>query len=127
MTQSERRPKGDGPHVMAGSLIFETGQIDALINFGWLGVAVALYTSLGATVIGHGGIFILLQRYPVNFMVPFMIAPPVLGIFFGIVLNDEPITWKIAIGGLMTLLGVGIIQIREALLVKEAKPAEAGV
>ena len=58
---------------------------------------------------------------------PFMIAPPILGVFFGIVLNDEEITWKIAIGGLMTLVGVGIIQIREARMVPETKPTEAGV
>jgi drug/metabolite transporter (DMT)-like permease len=51
----------------------------------------------------------------------------VLGVFFGIVINDEPITTEIAIGGLMTLVGVGIIQVREAMKVKESKPSEAGL
>jgi len=115
------------PFLAAGSMIFETGQVDAVADFGWLGVAVVLYTAVGATIVGHGGMFILLQRYPVNFLLPFMMAPPVLGVLFGIWLNDEPITWKIAIGGAMTLVGVGIIQVREAMKVKESKPAEAGV
>ena len=115
------------PFLAAGTLLFESNQIESVINFGWLGIAVAIYASLGATVIGHGSMFVLLQRYPVTYLMPFMIAPPVLGVFFGIVLNDEEITWKIAIGGLMTLVGVGIIQIREARMVAETKPTEAGV
>jgi O-acetylserine/cysteine efflux transporter len=115
------------PFLAAGTLLFESNQIESVINFGWLGIAVAIYASLGATVIGHGSMFVLLQRYPVTYLMPFMIAPPILGVFFGIVLNDEEITWKIAIGGLMTLVGVGIIQIREARMVPETKPTEAGV
>ena len=50
-----------------------------------------------------------------------------LGVIFGILVNNDPITWKIALGSLMTLVGVGIIQIRESLMVKEAQPSEAGV
>ena len=115
------------PSLLAASWIFETGQIDAVMNFGWLGIAVVAYVAIGSTIIGHGGMFILLQRYPVNYLMPFMIAPPVLGVLFGIWLNDEPMTWKIALGGLMTLAGVGIIQVREALKVKGVKPTEAGV
>ncbi|TDI58708.1 MAG: DMT family transporter [Alphaproteobacteria bacterium] len=115
------------PFLAAGSFMFESGQFASVVDFGWLGIAVVLYASLGATVIGHGSMFVLLQRYPVTYLMPFMIAPPVLGVFFGIVLNDEAITWKIAIGGLMTLVGVGIIQIREARMVAETQPTEAGV
>jgi O-acetylserine/cysteine efflux transporter len=115
------------PFLALGTLFFETGQVDAVINFGWLGIAVILYIAIGSTIIGHGGMFVLLQRYPVTYLLPFMIAPPVLGVFFGIVINDEPITMEIAIGGLMTLVGVGIIQVREAMKVKESKPSEAGL
>jgi O-acetylserine/cysteine efflux transporter len=115
------------PFLAAGSFMFESGQVQSVIDFGWLGIAVILYTSLGATIVGHGGMFVLLQRYPVNFLLPFMMAPPVLGVIFGIWINGEPVTWKLAIGGLMTLVGVGIIQVREALMVKGSKPAEAGV
>ena len=115
------------PLLLAGTLVFETGQVEAVVAYGWLGVGVIVYTSLGATIVGHGGMFVLLQRYPVNILMPFMIAPPVLGVIFGILVNNDPITWKIALGSLMTLVGVGIIQIRESLMVKEAKPSEAGV
>ena len=101
------------PFLLAGTMLFEQDQIPQLLASGWTGIWVILYISVGATIIGHGGMFVLLQRYPVNFMLPFMIAPPVLGVLFGIWLNDDPVTWKIALGGLLTLVGVGIIQTQE--------------
>ena len=71
--------------------------------------------------------FFLLQRYPVMFLVPFLIAMPIIGVFSGVWLNDDPITTKIAIGGLMTVGGVGIIQIREAITSRRKEINEAGV
>ena len=65
--------------------------------------------------------FYLLQRYPVTTMVPFMIAPPMLGMFFSIWIYQDPVTTKLAIGGLMTFSGVAIIQIREALKSRRAR------
>ncbi len=115
------------PFLMAASLITESGQLESFVSFDTIAIATILYASIGATIIGHGGMFYLLQRYPVTYMVPTMIAPPIIAVFLGIVINNEPMTWKIALGGLMTFGGVSIIQIREALKVKDSKPGEAGV
>jgi len=115
------------PFLLGASAIVEEGQIQSVIDFGWLGVAVILFTSIGASIIGHGGMFFLLQRYPVTFLVPVLIAPPILGVFFGVWLNDDPITTKIALGGLMTIGGVGIIQVREAVAARRKEIHEAGV
>ncbi|MEN3951455.1 DMT family transporter [Iodidimonas sp. SYSU 1G8] len=103
------------PALFAVSFFMETGQVAHAVDAGWYGVLLVLYTGVGASIMGHGGMFYLLQRYPVTYMVPFMIAPPMLGVFFGIWLHDDPVTTKLAIGGLMTMGGVAIIQIREAL------------
>ncbi|MBI1181130.1 MAG: EamA family transporter [Alphaproteobacteria bacterium] len=103
------------PALLAMSFLTEGGQVAATRAAGWYGAALVLYTGIGASIIGHGGMFYLLQRYPVTYLVPFMIAPPMLGVFFGIWLHDDPVTAKLAIGGLMTMSGVAIIQVREAL------------
>jgi O-acetylserine/cysteine efflux transporter len=103
------------PVLFAMSGLLESGQITQSLDASWYGLALVLYTGLGASIVGHGGMFFLLQRYPVTTMVPFMIAPPMLGVFFGIWLHDDPVTAKLAIGGLMTMSGVAIIQVREAL------------
>ena len=109
------------PALFAVSALTETGQINHALASGWMGVAAVAYTGIGASIIGHGGMFYLLQRYPVTTMVPFMIAPPMLGMFFSIWVYQDPVTTKLAIGGLMTFSGVAIIQIREALKARRAR------
>ena len=109
------------PPLFAMSALTETGQVSHLLLTGWQGWAAVAYTGIGASIIGHGGMFYLLQRYPVTTMVPFMIAPPMLGMFFSIWINGDPVTTKLAIGGLMTFSGVAIIQIREALKARAAR------
>jgi O-acetylserine/cysteine efflux transporter len=103
------------PALFVVSALLETGQVDALAEAGGTGLAAVAYTGIGASIFGHGGMFYLLQRHPVTVMVPFMIAPPMLGMFFSIWINGDPVTAKLAIGGLMTFSGVAIIQVREAL------------
>ena len=109
------------PFLFGVSALIEQDQIAHVTDAGWLVWGTVAYTAIGATIIGHGGMFFLLQRYAVTYLVPFMIAAPVLGVLFGIWLNDDPVTWRIALGGLMTLAGVGIIQVREALMARREK------
>ncbi|MFN3232837.1 MAG: DMT family transporter [Alphaproteobacteria bacterium] len=113
------------PVLLFGTMVLETGQIESTMNATWVGWSAVIYIALGSTVIGHGSMFFLLQRYPVTYLVPFMIAPPVLGVLFGIWLYGDPITWEIVAGGLMTVAGVAVIQIREALATRRAKMVEA--
>jgi len=109
------------PVLFAVSAVLESGQVASAANAGWEGWAAVAYTGIGASIIGHGGMFYLLQRYPVTTMVPFMIAPPMLGMFFAIGINGDPVTTKLAIGSLMTFSGVAIIQVREALKARAAR------
>jgi O-acetylserine/cysteine efflux transporter len=109
------------PVLFAVSAVLEENQADRALDSGWEGLAAVAYTGIGASIIGHGGMFYLLQRYPVTTMVPFMIAPPMLGMFFAIWIFGDPVTAKLAIGGLMTFSGVAIIQVREALRARSAR------
>ncbi|NND92917.1 MAG: EamA family transporter [Granulosicoccus sp.] len=74
----------------------------------------AAYSAVGATIIGHGLLYFLLQRYPINRVAPFITLSTVFAIGFGIVLLNDALTLKIASGGALTLLGVTIIAIRNA-------------
>jgi O-acetylserine/cysteine efflux transporter len=64
------------------------------------------------TVVSYAIWYRLLHRYPVNYIMPITMLVPVLGVLFGVVLRDEPLTWPIVAGGLVTLAGVGIIIMR---------------
>ena len=114
------------PFLLAISLMIEDGHAGHMLHANLYGWSLVAYTAIGATIIGHGGMFFLLQRYSVTYLVPVMIAPPVLGVLFGIWLNDDPLTLTIVLGGLMTIVGVGIIQVREALVARRQKREQAG-
>jgi len=73
-----------------------------------------VYSAIGATIIGHGTLYWLLQRHPVNAVAPFITLSTLFAIGFGIVLLDDALTPRIVIGGLLTLAGVTVVAMRNA-------------
>ena len=73
-----------------------------------------LYSAIGATIIGHGSLYYLLQKYPVNNVAPFISLSTLFAIVFGVWLLDDQLTLRIIIGGLLTLIGVTVIAMRNA-------------
>lgn len=73
-----------------------------------------LYSAVGATIVGHGILYFLLQTYPVNHVAPFITLATVFAIIFGIFFLDDPLTFKIVTGGCLTLIGVTIVAIRNS-------------
>lgn len=73
-----------------------------------------LYSAIGATIIGHGLLYFLLQRYSINSVAPFITLSTLFAIAFGIILLGDSLTLRIIIGGAMTLLGVTIVAVRNA-------------
>lgn len=72
------------------------------------------YSAIGATIIGHGLLYYLLQRHPINSVAPFITLSTLFAIAFGILIFDDQLTVKIIVGGLLTLLGVTVVAIRNA-------------
>lgn len=75
------------------------------------------YSAVGATIFGHGMMYWLLQRHPINLVTPFITLSTVFAVVFGVWLFNDKLTTQIVIGGLMTLTGVYIIS-------RRAKPAD---
>ncbi|WP_334128064.1 DMT family transporter [Sneathiella sp.] len=96
------------------SLSFESGQIEALKTAGPIDFGALAFVVVATTVIGHGGWYYLLQRYPIAVLTPLGLLAPVFGVVFGVVLFSEPLTLRFIIGGTITLLGVAIINLRSA-------------
>ena len=98
------------------SLWLEPGALAALPGVSptaWSGV---LYAALASSLLGHGLYYSLVQRYPVTSVAPLTVLSPVFSVLFGITLLDDAMTPRIAIGGLVTLVGVLIITARERRL-----------
>ena len=71
-----------------------------------------LYMGLIASVFGQSLWYRLLPRYETNQVMPYTLLVPVLGIVFGILFLDESLNWRLVLGGLITIAGVGIIVLR---------------
>ncbi len=90
----------------------ETGQLEALTQAPTIAWIAIIYSGIGASIIGHGGMYVLFQRYPVTTVAPFMLLAPVFAVIAAILFLDESLTPYDIIGGTITLLGVLIITLR---------------
>ena len=103
------------------SLTFETNHYEVIINASYIGWAAVLFTSLIATVIGHATFYRLITKYDVSKITPLTLIVPIFAIINSLIVShfeifdgfDETINFKIILGASMTLIGVGIVMIRE--------------
>jgi O-acetylserine/cysteine efflux transporter len=102
------------PSYFLLSLLFESGQIEALQTAGWAPIGGIIYAVLAASLIGHGGLYYLLQRYPVSWVNPLFLLSPVFAVLFGITVYGDRPTAQMLIGGVMTIAGVAIIAVRSS-------------
>lgn len=98
------------PQFIVASLVFETGQRQALAAADWRAFAAIGYMAVGSSIIAYGLWYSLIERYPMNRVVPLTLLSPVLAVFFAVLLLAEPLTPTMAVGGALTLAGVALIE-----------------
>ncbi len=102
------------PILAAASLIFEPGAFAHIPQlhwqtWGWLG-----FSAIGASLIGHGGMSWLFQRYPVSLVSPLTLPTPLLSVIVAVIVFATPVTPQMVAGGVLTLAGIAIITFRTA-------------
>jgi len=100
------------PQLYLASFLFETdhfAQIQTASVGAW---AAVVYLGLIMTALGYGLWYRLLGLYTVNQVMPFLLLLPITSVLGGIFFLDENLTTKIAIGGSLTVIGVGLITIQ---------------
>jgi len=102
------------PIVAAMSAFLESGQIDAIQNASWKAWSALTYIVVGSSIIAYTLWYKLLVKLSVNQVVPFTLIAPVIGVAAGVMILGEAFTIYKLVGGALTLLGVGIIQFRQA-------------
>ncbi len=80
-----------------------------LSTWGWIA-----YSGIMSSIVGHGGMTWLFQRYPVAVVSPLTLPTPLISVAIAVAVYDTPITGQMMVGGLLTLVGVAIITIRTA-------------
>ncbi|ESR27344.1 DMT family transporter [Lutibaculum baratangense] len=104
---------GTWPPIFALSLLMEDQPVARLLDASLYGWAAVAFTAVGVSLVGHGGFYWILQRHEITRVAPFALLAPVFGAVLGIVLLGDVVTWRIVVGGLLTLSGVFIITVRE--------------
>lgn len=111
------------PGSLLVSLLVEAGQWEAIQTAetrAWLAV---LYTAIASSIIGHGGANYLFRKYEVSMVSPYFLVMPFFSVAAGVLVLGEVVGWEMAVGGLMTILGVFIVTIRNNRRVALAKQA----
>ena len=114
------------PQVFFLSFLLETGQGAAISNAGWPLIGALAYTAIAASIIANATWYGLMQKYPINTVVPFSMLIPIVGIGAGLLVLNEALTLQKLAGGGLTLLGVGIIQWRLARASMSGKETNVG-
>jgi O-acetylserine/cysteine efflux transporter len=97
------------PQLLIASLLFETGQREALAAAGpalWLTV---IYLGLVMTVVGDTTWNGLVRRYPISMLAPFLLLQPVVSAVGAVLFLGEVLTLPILIGGMVVIGGVAAI------------------
>ena len=106
-----------GATLMLMSLLFETGQWEAVQAANWKGWTALAFTTLMSSLVAHTAWYYLVSKYPVTSLSPITLLSPLFGIFFGVTLLNDQLTSRMLLGGAVTLLGVFIVVLREKKLV----------
>ena len=104
------------PQLFLASALLEEGQVQAVVNADWVGWSAVLYMAVMVTIVSYVLWFRLLRRYTVNQAMPFTLLVPVIGVLSAALVLDEPLTWRVILGGVATIAGVGVIVLRRPRL-----------
>jgi O-acetylserine/cysteine efflux transporter len=97
------------PQVLIASLILETGQREAIVSAGPKDWILILIFSLSAFVIPYIIWYGLLRLYRIDYIVPFTLLMPVVGVIAGVGLMGEPLSISMLVGGTIVLFGLAVI------------------
>lgn len=100
------------PQLLALSLLVETDHGAAIASAGALSWAAVVWQSVVIVILCFGIWYRLLSRNGVNDVMPLTLLVPLVGVIGGVVVLGETMTGSLMLGGLVTIVGVAVMQIR---------------
>ena len=100
------------PMLFLLSWLLESGQMEAITSATWRGWSAVLYTAFVSSIVSYSIWYYLLGRAPVSKVTPFHLLTPVVSIAGGGLVLGEAMGWPTYIGAALTIIGVGVIQLR---------------
>jgi O-acetylserine/cysteine efflux transporter len=103
------------PPLLLVAALTEPVSLSLLSEARWQDWAGVLYSALAASLVGHGLLFVLLQRHPVAQVTPLLLLTPVFAVGLGVLFWGDRPGPRLLIGGTLVLLGVLVVTLRGAL------------
>lgn len=101
------------PSLLFLSFLFESGQIGILQTAKLTDFILPLYSSVGASILGHGIVYYLLGKYSVSTVSPLLLLAPIFATIFGVIFLSDEMSGKIVTGGFLTLLGIAVLSVKQ--------------
>jgi len=105
------------PLMLLASFALESHQIEIIKTASMLQWSGIFYVAFASSLVGHAGIYYLLQRYEVTQTAPLTLLSPIFTVFFAVTLLGETLTERMVIGALIALSGVLIVSMRQKRIV----------
>ena len=106
------------PQLLLISYVMEDGQIAHIEQASlraWLCLG---YSLVFSSLVGYGLWNWLITKFPMSQVMPYALLMPVAGMGIGMVTFHEPLTTQVLLGGILTIVGVGIISLRRPKLLQ---------
>lgn len=94
-----------------GSLVLETGQMEAAMAGGWLFVGALAYVALAVSLLGHSLFYTLVRKYEANLISTLTLMCPLMaiGLGLGVAVTGDRFDLRMILGTAVVLTGVALI------------------
>jgi O-acetylserine/cysteine efflux transporter len=100
------------PQLLIASWLIEGPRWHQLVEASAVSWIALLFQAIVIAIFTYWIWYNMMRRYPVNQVMPFTLLLPMIGVAAGALMRDEAVTWQMIVGGLATVVGVGIIVLR---------------
>lgn len=107
--------------LLLASAVFETRQVERLVQAGWTFVGPVIFSALVVSVVTHTIYYWLVRRYDASLVAPLMLMVPLFTIGLGIWFTGDQFDLRMAIGSAVAFAGVLVIVLRSSK--HEIRPA----
>lgn len=101
------------PTMAFGSLLFERGQIEAIVHAPWIAWAAIAFGAIVSSIVANAFMFRLVQRYEVSRTTPYLLMTPVISFALAALILGNTITPQILMGAAATMGGVVLVALAE--------------
>ncbi|EJL86757.1 putative membrane protein [Herbaspirillum sp. CF444] len=98
------------PQVALLSYVFEHGQLQAMLNAGWIAWSSVAYCAALSSTLGYWLWYGLLRRYAIGKIMPLSLLSPVFSVFLGVLVFKDSADLKKIAGAVITVGGIVFVQ-----------------